>query len=87
MRVQSELNEWLLEERRPEERRPEGCRLESFEPLMSWVVAMDGPEGAPGLPSIYQGHTFRCGRQSLVQSRHSSAVCVSVLSCPHRRLL
>lgn len=51
---QSELNEWLLNP-------PEGCNLESFEPVTSWVVHMQGPENspAPGLPRLYDGELFR----------------------------
>ena len=62
---QSELMEWMLEDRRPE-----GCRLEGFEPLTCWTIAMDGPEGCPGLPSIYQGQTFRCAPCLLRVSLH-----------------
>ncbi|KAK9804389.1 hypothetical protein WJX72_010730 [[Myrmecia] bisecta] len=53
-RIQSELNEWLLHP-------PEGCRLESFEPLLRWVVLMEGPETAPapGMPRLYDGEVFR----------------------------
>lgn len=53
-RIQSELNEWLLNP-------PEGCNLESFEPVTSWVVHMQGPENspAPGLPRLYDGELFR----------------------------
>ena len=54
--------EWMLEDRRPE-----GCRLEGFEPLTCWTIAMDGPEGCPGLPSIYQGQTFRYALCSCVE--------------------
>ena len=49
---QSELTDWLLDDRRPE-----GCRLESFEPLLNWVILIDGPETPPYL---YRGQTFRC---------------------------
>lgn len=48
--------EWMLEDRRPE-----GCHLEAFEPLTCWTIAMEGPDDSTGLPSIYQGQTFRCG--------------------------
>ncbi|KAK9850607.1 hypothetical protein WJX84_006401 [Apatococcus fuscideae] len=53
-RIQSELNEWLLHP-------PEGCRLESFEPLLNWVIMIQGPESAPapGLPRLYDGEVFR----------------------------
>ena len=52
---QSELHEWMLDDRRPE-----GCRLESCDDLMSWIVLIEGPESAAGMRSIYQGQTFRC---------------------------
>lgn len=52
--MQSELADWLLDDRRPE-----GCQLESFEPLMSWVVVIEGPEAAPGMPKLYTGHRYR----------------------------
>ena len=48
---QSELTDWLLDDRRPE-----GCRLESFEPLLNWVILIDGPQTPPYL---YRGQTFR----------------------------
>ncbi|EIE21250.1 UBC-like protein [Coccomyxa subellipsoidea C-169] len=53
-RIQSELSDWLLDERRPE-----GCHLESFEPLLSWIVVIDGPDVAPGMPNLYAGERFR----------------------------
>lgn len=49
--LQSELTDWLLDDRRPE-----GCRLESFEPLLNWVVVIDAPQTPPYL---YRGQTFR----------------------------
>jgi hypothetical protein len=51
---QSELNELLL-------RPPDGCRLESYEPLMNWVIMMEGPEAAPapGYPRLYENELFR----------------------------
>jgi hypothetical protein len=52
--VQSELRDWL---RAP----PEGCILETYEPVNIWIIRMEGPESSPGLPSIYEGETFRCG--------------------------
>ncbi|EFJ44486.1 hypothetical protein VOLCADRAFT_95153 [Volvox carteri f. nagariensis] len=48
-RIQSELNEWL---RNP----PEGCCLESYEPMTSWVIIMQGPEGHGRL---YADEVFR----------------------------
>ncbi len=54
MPAQSELSDWLLDDRRPE-----GCLLESFEPLMSWVVVIEGPDAAPGMPKLYNGERFR----------------------------
>ncbi|PNW87556.1 hypothetical protein CHLRE_02g141450v5 [Chlamydomonas reinhardtii] len=50
-RIQSELNEWM---RSP----PEGCCLESCEPMTSWVVIMQGPEGAGGV-RLYSDEVFR----------------------------
>lgn len=49
--LQSELTDWLLDDRRPE-----GCRLESFEPLLNWVIVIDAPQTPPYL---YRGQTFR----------------------------
>ena len=49
--LQSELTDWLLDDRRPE-----GCRLESFEPLLNWVISIDAPQTPPYL---YRGQTFR----------------------------
>ncbi len=49
--LQSELTDWLLDDRRPE-----GCRLESFEPLLNWVIIIDAPQTPPYL---YRGQTFR----------------------------
>ena len=53
--AQSELSDWLLDAKRPE-----GCHLESFEPLLSWVVVIEGPDAAPGMPNLYTGERFRC---------------------------
>ena len=51
MLLQSELTDWLLDDRRPE-----GCRLESFEPLLNWIIHIEGPQTPPYL---YRGQTFR----------------------------
>ncbi|CAK0786029.1 hypothetical protein CVIRNUC_009242 [Coccomyxa viridis] len=50
-RIQSELTDWLLDDRRPE-----GCRLESFEPLLNWVIVIEAPKTPPYL---YRGQNFR----------------------------
>lgn len=52
MAAQSELREWLSNP-------PEGCCLESFEPLTTWVVIMQGPEATGGLPKLYDGEVYR----------------------------
>ena len=49
--LQSELTDWLLDDRRPE-----GCRLESFEPLLNWVIVIEAPKTSPYL---YRGQNFR----------------------------
>lgn len=49
--LQSELTDWLLDDRRPE-----GCRLESFEPLLNWVIVIEAPKTPPYL---YRGQNFR----------------------------
>ncbi|KAK9840801.1 hypothetical protein WJX81_005584 [Elliptochloris bilobata] len=51
-RIQAELSDWLLDP-------PEGCCLESFEPLMEWVIIMAGPESGAYGPSLYRDDTFR----------------------------
>lgn len=51
-RLQSELRDWVNNP-------AEGCRLESYEPLTSWVVQLLGPESPPGLPQLYAGQSFR----------------------------
>ena len=52
--MQSELNEWLNSP-------PEGCSLDSFEPMTTWIVNMQGPETAPapGMARLYDGELFR----------------------------
>ena len=49
--LQSELTDWLLDDRRPE-----GCKLESFEPLLNWVIVIEAPKTPPYL---YRGQNFR----------------------------
>lgn len=51
-RIQSELTDWL---KNP----PEGCCLESFEPITKWTIIMQGPDGAKGMPRLYEGEIFR----------------------------
>lgn len=51
-RIQGELRDWT---RSP----PEGCAVESCEPLTTWIVIMQGPEGGKGLPRLYEGEVFR----------------------------
>lgn len=51
-RIQSELRDFT---RNP----PDGCRLESFEPITTWIIHMDGPEATPGMPNLYEGEKFR----------------------------
>lgn len=48
---QSELTDWLLDDRRPE-----GCRLESFEPLLNWIIVIEAPKTPPYL---YRGQNFK----------------------------
>lgn len=48
-RIQSELRDWLANP-------PEGCILESFEPITTWVILMQGPDGGARL---YDGEVFR----------------------------
>lgn len=50
--LQSELNDWLLHP-------PEGCALVQYEPLLTWIITMTGPESAPGMPQLYVGEHFR----------------------------
>lgn len=49
--LQSELTDWLLDDRRPE-----GCRLESFEPLLNWIIVIEAPKTPPYL---YRGQNFK----------------------------
>ena len=49
--VQSELKEWINAP-------PEGCCLESCEPVLQWVILMQGPEACGGR-SLYDGEVFR----------------------------
>lgn len=51
-RIQSELRDWT---RNP----PEGCLLETCEPMTTWIIRMEGPEAAPGMPRLYEGEVFR----------------------------
>ena len=51
--LQSELTDWG---RNP----PDGCCLESCEPITHWTIIMAGPEGAAGMPRLYEGEVFRC---------------------------
>lgn len=51
-RIQSELRDFT---RNP----PDGCHLESYEPITTWVVRMEGPEAAPGMPRLYEGEVYR----------------------------
>lgn len=50
--LQSELNDWMLHP-------PEGCALIQYEPLLTWVITMTGPESASGMPQLYTGEQFR----------------------------
>lgn len=50
-RIQSELRDWMQSP-------PDGCCLESCEPLMQWVIIMQGPESGCGR-SLYDGEVFR----------------------------
>lgn len=50
-RIQSELKEW-------HNNPPEGFLLESCEPMTTWVVLMQGPEGTAG-NHMYDGMLFR----------------------------
>lgn len=50
--LQSELNDWLLHP-------PEGCALIQYEPLLTWVITMTGPDSASGMPQLYVGENFR----------------------------
>ena len=52
--LQSELNDWLLHP-------PEGCVLAQYEPLLTWIITMTGPEAASGMPQLYVGENFRYG--------------------------
>ena len=49
--VQSELKEWINAP-------PEGCCLESCEPVLQWIILMQGPEACGGR-SLYDGEVFR----------------------------
>ena len=49
--VQSELKEWINAP-------PEGCCLESCDPVLQWVILMQGPEACGGR-SLYDGEVFR----------------------------
>eukprot|EP00884_Botryococcus_braunii_P022627 jgi/Botrbrau1/9048/Bobra.0376s0024.1 len=53
-RIQSELTDLL-------QKPPEGCRLESFDPLMTWIIQMEGPDcpPAPGYPRLYEHEIYR----------------------------
>lgn len=51
-RIQSELKEW-------QNNPPEGFLLESCEPMTTWVILMQGPEGAAGGSHMYDGLLFR----------------------------
>lgn len=50
-RIQSELKEWTNSP-------PEGACLESCEPLMNWVVLMQGPDSIDGL-HMYDNEVFQ----------------------------
>eukprot|EP00208_Stichococcus_sp_RCC1054_P006186 CAMPEP_0206139634 /NCGR_PEP_ID=MMETSP1473-20131121/6797_1 /ASSEMBLY_ACC=CAM_ASM_001109 /TAXON_ID=1461547 /ORGANISM="Stichococcus sp, Strain RCC1054" /LENGTH=155 /DNA_ID=CAMNT_0053533505 /DNA_START=215 /DNA_END=679 /DNA_ORIENTATION=+ len=50
-RIQSELREWSSNP-------PEGACLESCEPLMNWVILMQGPDGFGGL-HLYDNEVYR----------------------------
>jgi len=49
--VKSELKEWINAP-------PEGCCLESCDPVLQWVILMQGPEACGGR-SLYDGEVFR----------------------------
>ncbi|KAL6756262.1 ubiquitin-conjugating enzyme/RWD-like protein [Haematococcus lacustris] len=51
-RIQSELKDW-------QRLAPEGCALESCEPITTWCILMQGPEGSAGMPRLYEGQVFR----------------------------
>jgi hypothetical protein len=46
--LQSELRDFT---RNP----PDGCLLETFDPITTWIIRMEGPEAAFGMPRLYEG--------------------------------
>lgn len=54
-RIQSELNEWLLHP-------PEGCKLIQYEPLLTWVIEMHGPDRDQSAAPLYHGELFPAWR-------------------------
>ncbi|KFM28692.1 putative ubiquitin-conjugating enzyme E2 18, partial [Auxenochlorella protothecoides] len=50
--LQSELNEWLLHP-------PEGCKLIQYEPLLTWVIEMHGPDRDQSAAPLYHGEVYQ----------------------------
>lgn len=60
--VQSELGEWLLHP-------PDGCKLLEYDPLLTWVIEMQGPSREQSASPIYDGAGGREGEGGLDRER------------------